>query len=192
MNGPDGKPKDHLASGNNWKQKRYNELLEAGFDKAWIDQVILNRPSLFDNPKSRLAFLESKGFKDPVKMITSLPTILGLAEDNINRKIRLLYLIHGDRERAVGEFEKFPTLLGYKWRRLLFTIRISNPDGLRKLITISPQLLAAAKGKTGSDNPTRLATAARALKRLDVNKILEELVDNKSIDPRLVRALRRI
>jgi hypothetical protein len=75
---------------------------------------------------------------------------------------------------------------------LLFAVRTSHADGLRKLITISPKLLAAAKGKTGSDNPTRLAAAARSLKGLDTDQIIEELVSDKRIDPRLVRALHRI
>lgn len=152
----------------------------------------MERPALFEHPKRKLAFLESKGFKDPVKMVTSSPAILGLAEENISRKIRLLYLIHGTKEKALSELEKFPPLIGYKWRRLLFAIRSSNPDGLRKLITISPQLLAAAKGKTGSNDPNRLIKATRELKGLDIEQVLTELVNDKRIDPRLIRALDRI
>jgi hypothetical protein len=53
---------------------------------------------------------------------------------------------------------------------LLFAVRTSNPDGFRKLITISPRLLAAAKAMTGSDDPARLAAAARALKGLDIDQ----------------------
>ena len=77
-------------------------------------------------------------------------------------------------------------------RRLLFAVRASHPDALRKLITISPKLLAAAKGTTDSDNPTRLAAAGRSLKASNVEQILQQLVDDKRIDPRLIRALSRI
>src|SRR5215813_6375383 len=92
--------------------------------------------------------------------------ILGLAFQNIDRKIRLLYLLHGEREKAVSEIEAFPPLLGYKWRRLLFAVRTSHADALRKLVTISPRLLAAAKGRTGSENPARLAAAAIVIGRI--------------------------
>ncbi|MBI5456322.1 hypothetical protein HY969_01145 [Candidatus Kaiserbacteria bacterium] len=283
--------KDPLEGTNNYKQQRYDQLLQEGFSREWIDKVTQERPSLYENPRAKikgleergfkdphklitsspailgyafenidakikgleergfkdphklitslpailgyafenidakikgleergfkdphklitslpailgLAFenidakikgLEERGFKDPHKLITSSPAILGYAFENIDRKIRLLYLIHGQKDKAVSELEKFPPLLGYKWRRLLFAIRSSNPNGLRQLITISPQLLAAAKGRTGSDSPTRLAAAARELRGLDTEQILAELVENKSIDPRLIRALHRI
>jgi hypothetical protein len=46
--------------------------------------------------------------------------------------------------------------------------------------------------RTGSDNPSRLAAAARSLKGLDTDQIIEELVNEKRIDPRLIRALSRI
>jgi len=141
---------------------------------------------------AKIEGLKQRGFDNPTKLITSSPAILGYAFENIDRKIRLLYFLHGNRAKAIRELEAFPALLGYKWRRLLFAVRTSNPDGLRKLITISPQLLATAKGKTGSDNPARLATAARALKGLDTHQIIEELVNDKRIDPRLIRALERI
>jgi hypothetical protein len=281
-------PKAPLERGNNFKRERYQQLLDAGFPKDWVDELTLQHPALDDNPKAKieglrqrrfenptklitslpailgyafdnidakieglksrgfenptklittlppilgLAFenidakieglkqrgfenptklitsspgyafenidakiegLKSRGFENPTKLITTLPPILGYAFENIDRKIRLLYLLHGDRTKAISELQAFPPLLGYKWRRLLFAVRTSHPDGLRKLITISPQLLAAAKGGTGSDNPALLAAEARALKGLDTDQIIEELVSNKRIDPRLIRALSRI
>ena len=141
---------------------------------------------------AKIEGLKQRGFENPHKLITSLPAILGYGFENIDRKIRLLYLLHGDRTKAISELAAFPPLLGYKWRRLLFAVRTSHADRLRKLITISPRLLAAAKGKTGSDNPARLAAAARAIKGLDIDQIIEELVNDKRIDPRLARALGRI
>jgi hypothetical protein len=152
----------------------------------------VRHPALYDNPRAKVEGLRARGFDNPTKLITSSPAILGYGFENIDRKIRLLYLLHGDRARAISELEAFPPLLGYKWRRLLFAVRASHAGGLRKLITISPRLLAAAKGKTGSDNPARHAAAARAIKSLDIDEIIEELVNDKRIDPRLVRALGRI
>ena len=38
-------------------------------------------------------------------------------------------------------------------------------------------LPTVAKGRTGSDNPARLAAAARALKGLDTDQIIEELME---------------
>ena len=81
----------------------------------------------FDNIDAKIAGLKERGFDNPTKLITSSPTILGLAFDNIDAKIRLLYLLHGDRTKAISELQTFPSLLGYKWRRLLFAVRTSNP-----------------------------------------------------------------
>jgi len=214
-----------LEGGNNFKRERYQQLLDAGFPKEWIDELTLHHPALYDNAKAKIEGLRERGFDNPHKLITSLPAILGYGfenidakieglrqrgfdnphklittspailgygSENIDRKIRLLYLLHGDRAKAISELETFPALLGYKRRRLLFAVRTSHADGLRKLITISPRLLAAAKGRTGSDNPARLAAEARALKGLDTDQIIEELVNDKRIDPRLIRALSRI
>jgi hypothetical protein len=172
-----------LEGGNNFKRERYQQLIDLGFSKGWIDELTLHHPALYDNPKAKIEGLRARGFDNPTKLITTLPAILGLAFDNIDakiaglkergfdnptklitsspailsygfdnidRKIRLLYLLHGDRTKAISELQALPPLLGYKWRRLLFAVRTSHPDGLRKLITISPQLLAAAKGQSGS------------------------------------------
>ncbi len=184
--------KNPFETNNNFRQQRYNQLLELGFSREWIDKVAEVQPSLYEDPYAKTKGLEERGFKDPHKLIRSLPQILGLAFENIDRKIRLLYLIHGDKEKAISEIEAFPPLFGYKWRRLLFAVRTSNSDGLRRLITISPQLLAAAKGRTGSSDPTRLAAEVRTLKGLDIDQILNALVDEKAIDLRLIRALDRI
>jgi hypothetical protein len=169
-------------------------LEERGFDNP--TKLITTLPTIlgygFDNIDAKIAGLKERGFDNPTKLITSSPAILSYGFDNIDRKIRLLYLLHGDRTKAISELQALPPLLGYKWRRLLFAVRTSHPDGLRKLITISPQLLAAAKGRTGNDNPALLAAEARALKGLDTDQIIEELVSNKRIDPRLIRALSRI
>jgi hypothetical protein len=147
------------------------------------------RPSLYEGVSQKIEGLKARGFDNPVKLITTLPAILGYAFENIDRKIRLLYLLHGDREKTVREIEAFPPLVGYKWRRLLFAVRSSHPDALRKLNTISPRLLAAAKGWTGSDNFARLAAAVRDLKGLDIDGIIAQLVDDKRLDPHLIRAL---
>ena len=146
----------------------------------------------FENIDAKIAGLRDRGFDNPHKLITSLPAILGLAFDNIDRKIRLLYLLHGDRAKAISELQALPNLLGYKWRRLLFAVRASHPDGLRKLIALNPKLLAAAKGTTRSNDPTQLKSAARSLKGEDIDQLLIQLINDKRIHPRLMRALKRI
>lgn len=77
-------------------------------------------------------------------------------------------------------------------RRLLFAVRTSHPAGLRQLVSISPTLLAVAKGTTLSSDPQVLATKARSLKGRDVDQLLDALVNEERIDPKLIRALARI
>ena len=71
--------------------------------------------------------------------------MLGLSFDNIDRK-SASFLLKRDRTKAPREITANPALLTYKWRRLLFAVRLTNPDGLANLITINPKRLAGAKG----------------------------------------------
>jgi hypothetical protein len=125
-----------LERGNNFKRDRYHQFLELGFSQEWIDALTLHHPALYDNPKAKIDGLRERGFDNPVKLITSMPPILGLAFENIDAKL----------------------------------------EGLKQ---------------RGFDNPTKLITTSPP-KGLDTDQIIEELINDKRIDPRLIRALSRI
>ena len=68
--------------------RRYDHLLRCGFSEAQADHVFesINLPDC-ETITCRLADLRGLGFTDPVKMITTMPAILGYAIDNIRGKI---------------------------------------------------------------------------------------------------------
>ena len=69
-------------------EARLRFLIEVGFSSEDADRVFetVNLPSI-EAMRGKIADLRTLGFADPVKMITSLPAILGLAIDNIRGKI---------------------------------------------------------------------------------------------------------
>jgi hypothetical protein len=73
-----------------------------------------------------------------------------------------------------------------------FAVRLTNPDGFPNLITTNPKRLAVAKGQTGSDSPQQLLASAKSLNGTYVDMLLDELIKQKLLDPRIVRALSRI
>ena len=68
--------------------RRYEHLLRLGFSEVEADHVFesINLPDC-ETITCRLADLRGLGFTDPVKMITTMPAILGYAIDNIRGKI---------------------------------------------------------------------------------------------------------
>jgi hypothetical protein len=79
--------KPPLERGNNFKRDRYQQLLDLGFSKEWIDEITLHQPALYDNPKAKIAGLRDRGFDNPHKLITSQPAVLGYGFENIDAKI---------------------------------------------------------------------------------------------------------
>ncbi len=69
---------------------RESALRSAGFSEQNIINFYDMSPTLWSDPDGKIAFLKEQGFANPVKMITSLPAILGLADDNISYRIRFL------------------------------------------------------------------------------------------------------
>ena len=92
--------------------RRYAHLIACGFDEAEADTVF----EAIDLPDSaaislRISDLRALGFADPVKMITTLPPILGYALDNIRGKISdLRALGFADPVKMITSS---PTILSY-------------------------------------------------------------------------------
>src|SRR2546421_7514661 len=57
-----------LEGVNNFKRERYQQLLDPGFSKEWMDEITLHHAALYDNPKAKIAGLKERGFENPVKL----------------------------------------------------------------------------------------------------------------------------
>jgi hypothetical protein len=168
--------KPPLERGNTFKRDRYQQLLDAGFPKEWIDELTLHHPSLYDNPKAKIEGLRSRGFENPHKLITTSPSILGYAFENIDAKIA------GLRERGFDNPHKLitssPAILGLAFENIdakIAGLRERGFDNPHKLITTSPSILGyafenidakiAGLRERGFDNPHKLITSSPAIAR---------------------------
>ncbi len=74
--------------------------------------------------QNTIKWLKERGFKDPIKIISSYPTILGLGFDNIDNKIKWL------KERGFKDPIKMivsdPTILGYWFDNIDDKIKLLN------------------------------------------------------------------
>ncbi|OFX05675.1 MAG: hypothetical protein A3E78_03260 [Alphaproteobacteria bacterium RIFCSPHIGHO2_12_FULL_63_12] len=129
-------------------ESRLDCLRRAGFDEVEADKVFLavDLPSI-EKIEQKIGALKSLGFENPVKMITSLPAILGYAIDNIRGKLD--YAGHFGIDGR-GIVERFPPLLGYNLDRIRLCVRLSLPlidpweMSLSFLITRDPATSVAA------------------------------------------------
>lgn len=71
--------------------KRRAAFLGTGFSGSWIDTLQELRPTLFapEVLHAHLIGLKERGFSNPNKMIESSPAILGLAFENIDRRLNM-------------------------------------------------------------------------------------------------------
>src|SRR4029078_4287222 len=119
--------------------------------------------------RGRIADLHDLGFADPVKMVTSSPTILGLAIDNIRGRITEL------RELGFSDPVKMvtsrPAILGYARERVLLCGRIvmcleeRTDNMLGRLIKESRAVIdavAIAQPRTWSDVHAVMVVAKRS------------------------------
>jgi hypothetical protein len=93
-------------------EKRLNHLLAIGFSQEGADKIFeaMTLPPIAEIDR-KLSDLKALGFGDPVKMVTSLPAILGLAIANIEGKLSdLKALGFGDPVKMVTSS---PAILGY-------------------------------------------------------------------------------
>ena len=78
-----------------------------------------------ENIDSKIAGLKERGFKDPVKMIVSSPSILGYAFENIDSKIKYLKrvgVLCGINSTNV--IENIPVILGCSIKKVKLTVGI--------------------------------------------------------------------
>jgi len=94
------------------------------------------------NLVQKIQGLKDRGFKDPLKMITSLPPILGLTFENIDRKIQ------GLKDRGFKDplkmITSLPSILGFTFENIDRKIQGLKDRGFKdplKMITSSPPVL---------------------------------------------------
>jgi hypothetical protein len=130
-------------------------FVRLGFDadaalKVW--ETLGDVPT--ERAAERIADLKALGFADPVKMITSLPAILGLAIDNIRGKIAdLKALGFADPVKMITSL---PAILGYAidnirgkiadLKALGFEGRAIAEGGFPQIFSYAPERLALAGG----------------------------------------------
>jgi len=125
-------------------ESRRKLLLTLGFSEDFVSDLEKGRPTLYpkDNVQEKMKGLKERGFKDPVKMITKLPTVLNLGWENIDGKIE------GLKERGfkdpVKMITSLPTVLGYGWENIDGKIEGLKERGFKdpvKIITSLPTVL---------------------------------------------------
>ena len=130
------------------------------FGQVWVDKQIPFKPALWPASEisTKIAGLIERGFKDPQKLITSLPAILGLSFENIDTKIAGLI------ERGFKDPQKLitslPAILGYSFENIDTKIAGLIERGFKdpqKLITSSPAIL----GLSFENIDTKIAKARR-------------------------------
>jgi len=124
-------------------QKRRDYLLSLGLSQKIIENIEKNRPALYpiESIKNTIQGLKERGFTNPEKMITSLPTIFNYSFENIDGKIQ------GLKERGFTNLEKMitssPAVLSLSFENIDGKIQglkergFTNPE---KMITSLPTI----------------------------------------------------
>ena len=111
-------------------QDRIRYMLEIGIPKSLIEIIRVLKPTLFHKEEvfKKIEALKKLGFADPVKMITSLPAILGYnIEKNIEPKLTILIKMIGKYNlpyTAVSLMESNPLFFSSKRDKIWILIRI--------------------------------------------------------------------
>ena len=104
--------------------KRHQYLLDLGFQPEWVGALQGTRPTLYapEVVDSHLIGLSERGFTNPIKMVESLPAILGYAFENIDAKLA------GLRERGFTNpnkmVESLPAILGLAFENIDRRLRL--------------------------------------------------------------------
>src|SRR3989338_6884583 len=94
--------------------RRRQAFLDRGFSAEWIDHLSELKPTLYSSEilETNLIGLQNIGFSNPIKLIESLPSILGISlEGNIKPKIEGLGLLGFTNPHKM--IESVPSILGY-------------------------------------------------------------------------------
>src|SRR5262245_57990221 len=93
-----------------YKDRRYSDLIELGFDDVWVDKIKRRHPALFANQTGTVNAHKQRGFINPIKLINAYPQILSLSTENIDAKLS------GLKQRGFDDVSrlvtKFPQVLG--------------------------------------------------------------------------------
>ena len=125
-------------------ESRKKLLLTLGFSEDFVADLTNKRPVLYpkDAIQNKIKGLKERGFKDPVKMITTSPEVLNLGWENIDGKIKEL------KERGFKDPVKMitarPQVLGLGWENIDGKIKGLKERGFKdpvKMITARPQVL---------------------------------------------------
>ena len=152
-----------------------------GFSGEWINLLEETRPTLFapEVVDTHISGLIERGFSDPTKMITSSPAILGLAFENIDRRLKMfnkLISYYGLPLNAVDLMENNYFLFSSKVDKLWVLARTLKEFDLKpeevnsKIIkglvgSNLENVLVALKGKQEGEDIGAFMRRVRAIKK---------------------------
>ena len=166
--------------------KRRSGLLSMGFGQSWIDSLQESRPTLYapEVVRGHIDGLSQRGFTNPNKMIESLPAILGLAFENIDRRLKMFnklishYGLNFDAiELMEGNYFLFSSKIDKMWTlpRILAEFQLGPNDADSKLIRNIvgfnlEDVLVALKNKPSGEKIADFMRRVRAIKEQKIPK----------------------
>ena len=191
-------------------KERQEAFLKAGFSDEWVERLKETRPTLYtpDILELKLSGLKDRGFSNPTKLIESLPAILGLAFDNIDRRLTLLRRLaslYNLSFSPVSLMERNFMLFSSKMDKLLVLCRIMraynvkpvelNETLVRRLTSANLEDVLVAFRETPPDSYS-IQDLLRAIPQVKAKKlskeykrrlIRDELTDFKNIQRRYLQ-----
>jgi len=125
--------------------KRETDLANIGISAELIETIKIARPHLYASVDEKIEGLKQRGFDNPVKMISSLPQILGYAFENIDEKIEGLKQRGFDN--PVKMISSLPPVLGYAFENIdekIEGLKQRGFDNPVKMISSLPPVLGYA------------------------------------------------
>ena len=193
---------DHKSNVLNDREKA---LRQQEFDDTTIKDLRIDYKKKLIKPydlEVRIAELEKRGFKDPVKMITSSPAILGYAMENIDGKIRLIEQVSAQfgngTDAAPTIIERELGILSTKIDKLWTLVRVlcesnqqPSPKDIHALLFAKLEYVVLAHSKQSSEKSLEeCLKTIKKLKKIGLTKgdarseiaaLLDEDPDSKTI-----------